>query len=56
MRFKTFTQSYFLIKCNSNYTNSLIKRAAAITNTVVVLGLAAYAWYPQRFYATERIN
>ena len=48
--------TYFLIKCNSNYTHSLIKRAKAITNSVFVLGLGLYAWYPQRFYAPERIN
>jgi hypothetical protein len=56
MRFKTFTQSYFLIRCNSSYEHSLIKRAAAVTNGVFFAGLFLYAWYPQRFYATERIN
>lgn len=56
MRFKTFTQSYFLIKSNSSYQTSLIKRAAAVTNGVVIAGLALYSWWPDRIYATEHVN
>lgn len=56
MKLKTFTQSYFLIKCNSNYQHSLIKRAKAATNALFVMGLGLYAWYPPRFYAPENIN
>ena len=56
MKLKTFTQAYFLIKCNSSYQHSLIQRAKAVTNGVVVFGIALYAWYPQRFYAPESIN
>lgn len=56
MRLKTFTQSYLLIQCNSSFVHSLVKRGAAVTNTVVILGIALYAWYPSRHYATERIN
>ena len=52
MRFKTFTQSYFLIKNNNNYQYSLIKRAAAVTNGVFIAGLALYFWWPERIYAT----
>ena len=56
MRLKVFTQSYFLIQCNKNYTNSLIKRAKAVTNSVVVLGIGLYAWYPRRLYTPEIIH
>jgi len=56
MKLKTFTQSYFLIKCNSAYEHSLVKRAAAITNFFVLAGVAVYLWYPSRVYATEKIN
>ena len=56
MRLKTFTQSYFLIQNNSSYSSSLIKRAAFVTNTIFLAGLALYAWYPKRFYATEQIS
>lgn len=56
MRLKPFTQAYFLIKCNSSYEHSLIKRAAAVTNFFVLAGVAAYFWYPSRIYATEKIN
>jgi hypothetical protein len=53
---KTFTQAYFLIKCNESYSHSLIKRAKAVTNSIVFVGIGLYAWYPCRFYATERIQ
>lgn len=56
MKLKAFTQAYFLIKCNDAYKNSLIKRAKAVTNTLFVAGIGLYAWYPNRFYATDKIN
>jgi hypothetical protein len=55
MKLKTFTQAYFLIKCNESYSHSLIKRAKAVTNSVFFLGIALFVWYPPRFYAPERI-
>jgi uncharacterized membrane protein len=56
MRLKTFTQAYFLIKHNSSYEHSLIRRAMANVNFFVLAGVAAYAWYPSRLYATEKIS
>lgn len=56
MRFKNFTQAYFLIKCNSSYEHSLIKRAKAVVNTVVIAGIALYAWYPTRLYAVDKVQ
>ena len=56
MKLKTFTQAYFLIKSNTSYQYSLIKRAKAVTNGVFLFGFVLYAWYPTRFYATESIS
>jgi hypothetical protein len=56
MRLKNFTQAYFLIKCNNSYSYSLIKRAAAVTNFLVLVGVAGYFWYPSRIYSSEKIN
>ena len=56
MKLKTFTQAYFLIQCNSAYSHSLIKRAKAVTNGVVLAGVVLYAWWPNRFYAPESIS
>ena len=56
MKLKTFTQAYFLIKCNSSYEHSLVKRAKAIANTFVLIGAGAYMWYPTRIYTNENIS
>jgi len=56
MRFKTFTQAYFLIKNNGSYEHSLVKRAMANVNGFVLLGLCIYGWYPVRLPATESIS
>jgi hypothetical protein len=56
MRFKTFTQAYFLIKNNASYEHSLIKRAMASVNGIVIVGLCLYQWYPVRLPATESIS
>ena len=56
MKLKTFTQAYFLIKCNSSYEHSLVKRAKAIANTFLILGAGAYMWYPTRIYTNENIS
>jgi len=56
MRFKTFTQAYFLIRCNDSYSHSLIKRAQAITNSLIVVAIGAYAWWPTRFPASDNIQ
>lgn len=56
MKLKTFTQAYFLIKCNSSYEHSLVKRAKAVVNGFLIAGVAAYAWYPTRLYANEHIK
>lgn len=56
MRLKPFTQAYFLIKCNSSFEHSLIQRAKAIVNSMFVVAVALYAWYPCRYYATEKVQ
>lgn len=55
MKLKTFTQAYFLIKCNSSYSHSLVKRVKAVVNGFVILGTSIYVWYPNRLYAPESI-
>jgi hypothetical protein len=55
MKLKTFTQAYFLIKCNSSYSHSLVKRVKAVVNGFVILGASVYVWYPNRLYATDHI-
>lgn len=56
MKLKTFTQAYFLIQCNSSYQHSLVKRAKAVTNSLVLMGVVFYSWWPNRFYAPESIS
>jgi hypothetical protein len=55
MKLKTFTQAYFLIKNNESYSHSLVKRAKAVINGGLILGVSIYAWYPNRLYATEYV-
>lgn len=56
MKLKAFTQAYFLIKCNSSYSHSLVKRVKAVVNGFLILGTSLYVWYPNRLYATESLN
>lgn len=56
MKFKTFTQAYFLIKNNSSYEHSLIKRAMANVNFIILVGLGIYIWYPLRVPAAETVK
>lgn len=48
MKFKKYTQSYFLIKKNSTYGYSMGERAkaAVFNSTIAILGLYA-AWNPK---------
>ncbi len=56
MKFKAFTQAYFLIKYNESYSHSLLKRADAYVGIIFVGGLFLYSFWPMRIYATEKIQ
>lgn len=55
MKLKTFTQAYFLIKCNNSYSHSLVKRVKAVVNGFLILGTSLYIWYPNRLYAPDHL-
>ena len=51
MKFKSFTQAYFLIKNNETYANSLGKRAMAATGASVLTAILFTNFWPSRIYA-----
>lgn len=55
MKFKTFTQAYFLIKHNSSYGHSLGKRAATICGIWFSFWTGIYMFWPRRLYATDKV-
>ena len=55
MKFKNFTQAYFLIKNNDTYAASLGKRAMASAAAGTILGLFFLQAWPSRIYANDRI-
>jgi hypothetical protein len=56
MKFKTFTQAYFLIKYNSSYGHSLGKRAATIVGIWFTYFTGVYMFWPRRIYAVDNVN
>lgn len=55
MKFKKFTQAYFLIKNNETYTKSLSKRGQAVTLGVFLGGLFLWRVWPEKIHATEKL-
>lgn len=55
MKYKNFTQAYFLIKNNDTYAYSLGKRAMAGAGGFVFLAIAFTHLWPSRFYARDQI-
>ena len=55
MRFKNFTQAYFLIKNNDTYASSLGKRAMAATAGGICFSILFVNYWPQRIYAVDKI-
>lgn len=53
MRNKTFTHAYFLIKNNSNYMRSLIKRSDTGILWVAIFGVYFTSIMPWRLPATK---
>ena len=56
MKFKKFTQAYFLIQNNQAYERSLSKRGQAATLGIFLGGLFMWRFWPEKVYGTERIN
>ncbi len=56
MKFKTFTQAYFLIQHNNSYGHSLGKRATTIVGIWFTFFTGLYTFWPRRVYATDNIN
>lgn len=55
MKFKKFTQAYFLIKNNPSYAHSLGDRAQGGVLAAVVAGIWLYSWYTPRIPANDQI-
>lgn len=55
MKYKTFTQAYFLIKNNSSYGHSLGKRAQAGTLGGFILGMTLLRFWPTRIPAEDKV-
>lgn len=55
MKFKNFTQAYFLIKNNGNYTYSLGERAKTITFNGSIAAIIIWGAYRPKSKAPERI-
>ena len=55
MKFKAYTQAYFLIKNNSNFQYSLGKRGQAGALGATMIGLVLYAYWPTKVYGSETI-
>lgn len=55
MKFKNFTQAYFLIKNNDTFANSLGKRAMVATAGGVLGALLFMNFWPTRIYAHDKI-
>ncbi len=56
MKFKNYTQAYFLINYNKSYAYSLLKRVESGTGYAYFAALTMYAFWPTRCYATEKIK
>ncbi len=56
MKFKNYTQAYFLINYNNSYAYSLLKRVQCVTGYAYFTALTIYAFWPTRAYATEQIK
>lgn len=55
MKFKTFTQAYFLIKYNGAYGHSLGKRATTIVGLWFTLFTGLYLFWPLRIHANDKV-
>ena len=55
MRFKNYTQAYFLIKNNPSYAYSLGERAKAIVAGGTLFSLFMMTLWPSRIYAPDKI-